>query len=201
MFEISFRFAQCKTRPDCDNDFANVYKFDVPSIQDAASQTNAANYLSNKLGVLQQVSLFDFDTVEWRVVRPADPSIKGFYLGFEDIGTCGQVSRILASHMRAPGFRDASNLVTCPDTALPPTGSTKQSTSTCSCDSNSVAVASLERSCDMNGVCTGSPACACKAGYELSSEGICTGELTTHCTFQRAHTVWQCCLNSNLRLV
>ena len=171
-----------------------MYRFDVPSIQDVVSQTNTANYLSNKMGVLRQESPFDFDTVQWRVVRPADSSIKGFYLGFQDTGTCGQVGRVIASHKRSPGFRDAANLVTCPDTALPPTGSTQLSTTTCSCDSNSVAVASLERSCDVNGVCTGSPACACKAGYELNSEGTCTGELTLH---SREITRWYC-LNSNL---
>ena len=173
LFDINFRLTQCTGNPSCQNDFVRLHIYEVTGILDEASSFDRTNY--KLLQVLQQEGSSNTN-LKFNILRPSDPSINGFYLAFEDVGTCGQVSRLIAYHLRAPAFQDSDNLVTCPDTALPPSATTVLSTSSCTCDLNAVNTSSLERACDANGVCSGSPACACKPGYELSPNGICTSE-------------------------
>ena len=170
---ITFRFSQCTSNPACTNDFVNVYRYDTGAI-DTVGQTDKSKY-KQKVGVLQQVGSTDND-VHWTFKRPQDASIKGFYMGFEDIGTCGQMKRILVYHKKDSGYRDESKLVTCPTIPLPSVGSGEKFTKDCVCDANSAPITNLGRSCDELGVCTGGQECACKPGYELNEAGSCEGE-------------------------
>lgn len=174
LFDIDFRFTQCTSNPNCLDDFARLHIYEVTSILDPVSRFDQSNY--KLLRVLQQEGSSNTN-LQFSIPRSSDSNINGFYLAFEDVGTCGQIERLLTYHLRAPGFKDSDNLVTCPDTALPPSGTTRLTTSFCTCDLNAVSTASLERSCDASGVCSGSPACACKPGYELSTDGTCTRKL------------------------
>ena len=125
------------------------------------------------LGILQQEGRTD-NTIHWKFARPS--TAKGFYIGFQDIGTCGQIKRILINHFGDPGYRNAEELVTCPTIPFPPQQSDDVTTKQCECDANSVPVTSLDRSCDSRGDCTGDPACRCKPGYELNADGTCKGK-------------------------
>ena len=94
--DITFRFSQCTRIPSCTNDFVNVYRYDTEAI-DTVGQTDRANY--EKMGVLKQDGPMDND-VHLTFKGPQDASVKGFYMAFEDIGTCGQIKRILVYHKK-----------------------------------------------------------------------------------------------------
>lgn len=170
---ITYRFSECRRNPACTHDYVKVFRYDAKSI-DSAGQTVKQNYRT-QLGVLQQEGDGD-NTVHWIFTRPQDKSVKGFYLAFQDSGTCGYVRRILAYNRMEQSYRDASKLVTCPSIPLPLSGSGRVTSKDCECDDNSEPLTRISRSCDSNGVCTGQPACACKPGYELDRFRKCSSE-------------------------
>ena len=102
-------------------------------------------------------------------------SFNGFYLGFKDTGTCVNIQRIQIYYKKFTPV--ASSPVICPETGLPPAGTT--ASVTCSCPANSVATSSLQMTCRSDGTCTGNLTCQCQGGYGLQEEH-CEG--TRHTT-------------------
>ena len=94
--DITFRFSPCTRNPACTNDVVNVYRYDTEAI-DTVGQTDRENY--EKMGVLQQEGYGDTHA-HWTFKGPQDASMKGFYMAFEDIGTCGQIKRVLVYHKK-----------------------------------------------------------------------------------------------------
>jgi len=58
--------------------------------------------------------------------------------------------------------------VKCPQTGLPPQGTSASVTR--SCRANSVATSDLQLTCRSDGTCTGNPTCQCREGYGLQEE-------------------------------
>ena len=178
-FNISVRFSQCTSNPDCTNDFATVYKFDSNSPAAVSEQMNPANHQllrSTEMDSrLQQVGSTD-TPVLWRIPKSSFPAA-GFYLGFRDTGTCGQVKRIYVYYLKAPMYSNATTLLTCPNVPLPPQGTSGTTRGTCCCGEKATNASSLERVCRANGTCEepSSEVCGCQPGYEFVNDQ-CVGK-------------------------
>lgn len=179
IFDTSFRFSQCSGDPACTNDFATVYKFDSNSPVSLTEQTNPANHQTlrntESESRLQQVGTTD-TSVLWRIPKSRF-SASGFYLGFRDTGTCGQMKRIYVYYMKAPTYSNADTLITCPNVPLPPQGSSATTRGTCCCGEKATNASSLERVCSTDGTCSepSDDACGCQPGYEFVNNQ-CVGE-------------------------
>lgn len=102
------------------------------------------------------------------------PNFASTYFGIRDIGSHGDVTRILVYYRVAQGYQQG--LVICPNVALPQERSGTTNSRNCMCKSNATAVTSLERKCHGNGVCEENPFCACNPGYQYNrSLGACEG--------------------------
>ena len=97
------------------------------------------------------------------ISRPT--SRRGFYLGLQDTGTCGNVERVLAFYNIAPSRIDGP--LRCPAVPLPVVRET--STVNCECLSHSSGIGSLSRTCDRDGVCNEGQMCGCDPGYEFNT--------------------------------
>ena len=174
------RFTACQQRsgsnPPCRNSFVTLHRYDTNSTGSPSDITNTANYQpcfgDESSSRLEQSG--DGDT---NIIRTfTRPKFTSTYFGIKDIGTTGDVQRVLVYYRVAQGFEQG--LVVCPNIALPPRGSRETVSKSCTCKNNSVAVGSLEMTCDDNGTCTGSPSCECGPGYQYNdTEGACQGML------------------------
>ena len=72
----------------------------------------------------------------------------------------------------AQGFEEG--LVVCPNIALPAEGSQGTVSQNCTCKDISMAMGSLEMTCDGSGACVGNPVCVCPPGYR-EDQGQCQG--------------------------
>lgn len=165
---ISIDLSQCSTH--C-LQYVTMYKYDT-SLVDVVQRTNPQNYVHIRRLVHDQ-GLFEVH-FSIPLTRP-QTTASGFYLGFQDNGTDGQINRVIVFYRVARGRKE--DLLSCPDVPLPVQGSISQEN--CSCvDTASSTSSSLIRRCNAEGVCNEDQVCACKPGFQLTEEnGIhtCTG--------------------------
>lgn len=179
-FNISYTFAECVTNAACDNPYVTLYRYETNDQQAAEIVSDTANY-SPLFGTVSASRLVHPEgsnrgqMVSINYVLPDPPTANGFYLGINDIGTIGMVSRIIV-YYRTVRWDPPRELLTCPDVAFPPQGTDSTSQETCVCDSNASQFSdTLDRICDVNGVCNEDQECACSPGFQLNG-GVCEGE-------------------------
>ena len=118
-------------------------------------------------------------TIISRFRRPANFNYT--YLGLQDIGTDGIVSRIFVYYEVCPGR--AEGLVTYPEVPHPGTlpGASSRITRLARCAEHSHNTTSLETYAYQDGRCDQSATCDCDAGYEENGTQ-CVGKQIIHCT-------------------
>ena len=175
LLHFNYRFTPCSANPACFNPFVTIYIFNTDSQVSDAVRTSIGNYVplnGNELeSRIQQVGgTAEEKLFRYTGMRKADgTNYNGFYLGFRDQGTCGQINRVRVYHRIAPGY--SQGLLTCPDIALPIEGTTDTNTGPCSCATNAAGSTSLDLTCSADGTCTGNPSCGCVPGYQLNVNG------------------------------
>lgn len=176
IFNISYIFSECQSRPDCNNDYVTLHHYQTNTTSNT-ERRRTENYRP-LLGSAMESRLQQQDRtsrVNLRLTLPTSNRPDGFYLGIQDDGTCGNLERIIVYFQVARGWQ--GQLLTCPDVALPPLGSSSTSQETCTCAENASPTSStLSRVCDVNGMCNEDQACACSPGFELVN-GVCRGLL------------------------
>ena len=121
-----------------------------------------------------QVNTNDDTTIISRFCRPANFNYT--YLGLQDIGTHGIVSRIFIYYEVCPGR--VEGLVTYPEVPHPGTlpGALSRTTRFARCAEHSHNTTSLETYSHQDGQCNQSVTCDCDAGYEENGRQ-CVGKL------------------------
>ena len=160
-YDLSYSFNSiCPGCPD----YISVHRYDVDSSVSEAEQANTDNYQP----LFQLRGQFQEETHS--LTRP---DTKGFYLGFQDTGTCGQLSRIIVYYTVCRARQ--SGLVTYPQVATPPrNGPDEVFNAHCVPNAHNVtslAVNAFSASSTCLDVVRGGARCECNAGYEVSANG------------------------------
>ena len=170
---VSAYFESCRLarNPRCNRLYVDMYHYERNGTDLAAART-PRNYRQLMLiepnGLGQAVN---------QITIPFIPSgnFNGFYIGVRSNGTCASIRRLQVYYN--PFQPPAPDLVICPETGLPPQGTTIQVK--CSCPANSVRTSSsLTLTCSSDGTCTGNPSCQCLEGYGFQG-AECNG--TNYC--------------------
>lgn len=184
--ENNWLFSQFVNFFDANEIFVNVsYEFEAdeyvtlhgrPTNDQLGIRTNTSSY-TPLLGTAETSRLLQTQsdvTIDKTLsfVRP-QPKTTGFYLGIQDQGVSGRISRLILYYRVARARTDG--LLSCPDVPLAQVGAAPFR-SECACASNSEPPAgvSLEVSCGADGSCSSGQSCACLPGYELDTNS-CTG--------------------------
>ena len=177
-FNISYSFVECVGNPNCDTPYVTLYHYETNQQQSAENVADTDNYsplfgTESESRLTQPGGTNRAQSVSLNYVRPDPPTANGFYLGINDIGTVGMVTRIII-YYRVVRWTPRE-LLTCDDVAFPPQGTDSTSQETCVCDSNASQFSNtLERICDVDGLCNEDQECACSPGFQLN--GVCEGE-------------------------
>ena len=166
---ISAGFTECRLaqNPRCNQLYIDMYRYERNGRNDSAA-TTTSNY--QFIRRIQQPNGFAQRAYQTSFTFIPSGNSNGFYLGFKDTGTCVNIHHIQIYYNKFTPV--ALSPVICPETGLPPAGTT--ASVTCSCPANSVATSSLQMTCRSDGTCTGNPTCQCNEGYQKLS-GQCRG--------------------------
>ena len=153
----SLRFEGCIERavatPPCKNNFVNLYRYDTNSQSETTEITTQANYQPYR-GDLMSSRLEQKENGEVIVVNSFPrPNFSFTYFGIQDIGSYGDIQRLLMYYRVAQGYEEG--VAICPNVALPKEGSTDTSIGICQCKSNAIATNTLEITCNADGTCEG----------------------------------------------
>ena len=175
--DISAGLTECRLaqNPRCNRLYFDVYRYERNERNAAAARTTS-NY--QPIQRVQQPNGFAQRTYRTSFPFNNSNNFNGFYIGVKDTGTCVNIQRIQVYYrsFQPTAPVDPDPAVICPQTGLPPAGTT--GSVTCSCPGNSVATSSLQLMCRSDGTCTGNPRCRCHDGYrKLPQE--CRGTLST----------------------
>ena len=144
--------------------YMNAHIYYVDSIISESERTNTNNY--SPLYRLQGTATGDTHSL----IRPDK---KGFYLGFQDIGTCGQISRVIAYYTVCRGGQN--KLVIHPQVATPPrNGPDEVFYAHCVPNAHNVtslAVNAFAATSTCLDVEPEGAKCECNAGYQVSANG------------------------------
>ncbi len=166
--DVSYRFTQCTNNRNCHNDFVTLSRYDVEGKMDG-QQEDTQSYI--EMLTMQQEGR---STVSKHLSFDRPENANGFYLGLRDIGTCGQVNRIIVYYENAPGYTRENSLVTCPCIAYPKAEG-EMNNKNCTCHANALPMGSLVRTANHSGAVSEMPVCGCKPGYEFIN-GNCQRE-------------------------
>ena len=185
---ITANFQECRLNSACTQLYVDMYRYERNGVDATAARTTS-NYqfvqrieLPNGFPEQQYVETFS--------ITPGNTN--GFYLGFRDTGTCVNLLRLQVYYRISP--RRTVGLVTYPEIALPPQGSSETVTAMATCAVNSTNLTSLLVTCFANGTCVDVASCACVPGhgYVAGTGGSaqCSGEqiwkpwhgCTSHCS-------------------
>ena len=147
--------------------YIDMFRYERNGRNDAAARTTSNYQLVQRI---QQPNGFAQRTYQTSFTFIPSGSFNGFYIGFKDTGTCVNIQRIQIYYNKF--IPVAPSPVICPETGLPPAGTT--ASVTCSCPANSNPTSSLQMTCHSDGTCTGNPTCQCNEGYQTLS-GQCRG--------------------------
>ena len=160
------RFSGCTQRPECINDFVILHRYDTNSLSEN-QRTNPANYqpyLENSVNSrLKQDPAGGDTTIIKRFDRPLTFSYT--YFGIQDIGTTGNIIRIIVYYKVCPGR--VEGLVTYPEVPRPVQRSLQPTIRNAHCAEHAHNTTSLETFAynDSDGRCVQSAACVCDLGY------------------------------------
>lgn len=152
-----------------------MYRYDADGPRSESDRTDTENYqpllgdeLSSRLQQPPRPSTNVRETLS--LVRP-EPRTRGFYLGFRDTGTCGQVNRIIVYYTICHARQN--ELVLYPQVGSPPEGG-PDAIHQAQCVDNAHNVTSLAmKAFSENGTCMdvvpGGARCECNAGYEIAA--------------------------------
>jgi len=163
---ISAGFTECRLaqRPRCNQLYVDMYRYERNGRNDAAARTTSNYQLIRRV---QQPNGFAQRTYRTSFTFNPSGNTNGFYVGIRATGTCINVQRLQIYYNEFMPNVDPP--VRCPQTGLPPAGTT--ASVTCSCPANSVATSDLQLICSSDGTCIGNPTCQCHEGYqELSRQ-------------------------------
>lgn len=173
-FNVSYRFSSCTVRPDCSDDFVTLHRHDTSS---SSSDREDITRYQPLLGEAASSRLQQPPSVSGDVdktlsfVRP-EPRSRGFYLGFQDPGTCGQINRVIMYYTVCRAKQN--ELVIYPKVGSPPRGG-PDSIFQARCVSNATNVTCLAVTAfGENGTCKdvapSGARCECNAGYQISAD-------------------------------
>ena len=178
---ITVNFQECRLNPSCTQLYVDMYHYERDGV-DATAASNTDNYqlvqrieYPSNFGQQQYAESFPFNRSN---------NTNGFYLGFRDTGTCVNILRLQVYYKIKP--RRTVGLVTYPEIALPPQGSSETVTAMATCAANSTNLTSLLVTCFANETCVDVASCACIPGHEYGAgtggSAQCSGESnTTYC--------------------
>ena len=155
---ISFNLAECRSHASCNKLFLNVYFYSTNQ-QELLQRIDPINY--EPIGQIRQPQNERSANQVIRFNRPMNH--KGFYLGIEDVGSCGNITRVQVFYKICPA--KVVGLVTYPSLALPPLNSLKPSEASGHCAVNSLNTTSFQYRAFLNGTCQYESKCVCKEGY------------------------------------
>ena len=166
----SLRFQGCIDRvvmnPPCQNSFVNLYRFDTNSQRTTTEITTQSNYQPYR-GDLMSSRLEQTGEGSVIVVNSFPrPNFSFTYFGIQDVGSYGDVQRLLIYYRVAQGYEEG--LVIFPSVALPKEGTSGTNSGMCTCKSNAAATTSLEITCRSDGSCEGNPVCECNPGFQYN---------------------------------
>ena len=171
------RFSSCTQRPDCTNDFVIMHRFDTNS-SDENERVKPDNYaycFENQTFSRLTQAKANGDTV---IVKSfLRPQTSYTYFGVQDIGTTGQVKRLLVYYKVCQ--KDGSgSLVKYPEIPLPPAYSNQSTVRMAECVEHAHNVTSLETYAYSNSdKCKQNVTCECDTGYEISQDSSsCIGK-------------------------
>jgi hypothetical protein len=183
VFNITFRFTECASNPTCNDDFFTLYHHCVPN-PNSHTSLNPDNYalLNNTLEDSRVKHIPGRRSIrEVRYLpRPGPVGTTGFYLGIEDTGTCGFISRLIVYYTVCPERRNG--LVIYPEFAHPPkAGPDEVFEAKCVCNAHPVTNMNVTAFAG-NGTCEdqdeGGAKCECDDGYFQDGDK-CEGKLIT----------------------
>lgn len=165
----SVRFSACTQRPTCIHDYVYLHRFDTnsPNEDERIKPQNYEYYLGNEENSkLQQVGLSG-DTQILQYFQRPDTSHT--YFGIQDIGTSGQVQRLMVYYKVCQ--KNQAGLAIYPEVPLPPhtSGSSHRIMRLARCVAHAHNITSLETYAYIN-QCEQNVECECDAGYEPSTD-------------------------------
>ena len=167
----SVRFSGCTQRPNCIHDYVILHRFDTNSPNDI-DRINPENYdfcfgNINASKLKQDPRIRDTQIVK-RFLRP---NTSHTYFGVQDIGTTGQVQRLMVYYKVCQ--KNEKGLQMYPEIPLPPESSNKRTMRLAQCVPHAHNVTSLETYAYSNR-CVQNVTCECDAGYEEAEDpGSC----------------------------
>lgn len=178
LFDVSYRLNICRDNSGCTNDFVTVYRYGVNGPVSTGSQTNPNNYIplygeGNEVSSrLQQPPQPVRDVQKTLSLLRPEPRTNGFYLGFRDTGTCGQVNRVIVYYTAC--HERQNELVLYPKVGTPPVDGSDE-IFYAECVSNAHNITSLQvKAFSENGTCRdvseGGARCECNTGYQISTD-------------------------------
>ena len=167
---VTYTFDQCKRNSNCDDEFLTLHKYDVKNTVSDKTETN--NY-TPMFGSIEEskIGTAPGDKITKSLIR--DPESTGMYVGIQDTGTCGQISRIIMYYKVCNAKQ--VGLVRYPEFPAPPTnGEDEIFEAECVCNAHpvtSMAVTASSKTGQCSDVASGGARCECDAGYVISADG------------------------------
>lgn len=165
----SVRFSACTQRPNCDHDYVYLHRFDTnsPNEGERIKPENYDYILGNEEdSKLKQ----DGTTGGTQIIKYFQrPDTSHTYLGIQDIGTIGQVQRLMVYYKVCQ--KNQAGLAIYPEVPLPPhtSGSSDRIMRPARCVAHAHNITSLETYAYID-QCVQNVECECDAGYERSAD-------------------------------
>ena len=150
---ITYRITNCRTDLGCVPRF-NIQNYKTNSPQSQSNYQDTSRY--NLIDIADTLVVRTTETFDFALSRSED----GFYLAFQDQGTCVTISRVIVYRRRCPAQQ--IGLVLYPEVQSPASG---QEPAEASCVANAHAETDLGLMCDSEGTWIGNPMCSCNDGY------------------------------------
>ena len=165
----SVRFSSCTQRPDCIHDYVYLHRFDTnsPNENDRINPDNYHYYLETEEDSKLQQEGTSSDTEIIKYFRRPDTSHT--YFGVQDIGTTGQVQRLMVYYKVCQ--KNQAGLAIYPEVPLPPhmSGSSDRIMRLAQCVAHAHNITSLETYAFKDG-CEQNVTCDCDPGYKRSAD-------------------------------
>lgn len=157
------------------NDFLTLFKYPVDGPVDKTDYRNPNNYVPYYNGNVED-SRFRHNSNQ-RVIKTTEsilrPQSQGFYLGIQDTGTCGEITRLVVYYT----FRkeEQRELVVYPEFADPPiNGPSETFQAQCVCNAHNTTSLDVHAFSDGQRIvyadkASGGARCECDDGYEIDS--------------------------------
>ena len=158
---ITANFQECRLNSECTQFYVDMYRYERDGVDATAARTTTNYQFVRRI---EQPSGFSQQQYSASFSFTPSGNTNGFYLGVRDTGTCLNLLRLQVYYRISP--RRTVDLVTYPEIALPPQGSSETVTAMATCAASSTNLTSLLVTCFANGTCVDVASCACVPGYE-----------------------------------